>query len=134
MTDMVDNDASTTNETGIMSNTLYNITDNTPLFQDLINIQVPHYQNGGLPASFIPTRAGVNSMYTHHTPLNTWVSIANVMYGYSIPPWMEGLNWTQSYGSNRLHPYQPLLGRTTYLAQSGNTRIFNTEYSQSQKE
>ena len=80
MTDMVDNDASTTTETRIMSNTLYNITDNTPLFQDLINIQVPHYQNGGLPTSFIPTRAGVNSMYTHHTLIIAWVSSASVMY------------------------------------------------------
>jgi len=93
MINTVDNDASTTDETRIMSNTLDNIADNTPLFQDLINIQVPHYQNEDLPTCFIPIRGGANSMYDHHThPLNARVSSANVRYGYSNPPWLEGAN------------------------------------------
>ena len=60
MTNMVDINASTVDETREMSNTLENIENNTPLFQDLINIQVPHYQNGGLPTFLIPTTGGVN--------------------------------------------------------------------------
>ena len=121
MINMVDNDARTTNETRIMSNTLDNIANNTPSFQDLINIQVPQYQNGGLPTCLIPTRGGVNSIYAHHTPpLNAGVNSINVRYGCSSPPWLEGENWTQSYGSNQPHPNQPFLCRLAYLTQVGN--------------
>lgn len=135
MTNMVDNDARTTNETRIMSNTLYNIADNTPSFQDLINIQVPQYQNGGLPTFLIPTRVCVNSMYTHHMPPdNAGVSSENVRYGYSIPPWLEGGNWTQSYYNNQPHPNHPFLGRETYLDQGGNSGSFGTEDSEGHKE
>jgi len=49
----------------MMSTTYYQFADNTPLFQDLINIQVPQYQNGGLPTCYIPTSAGVNPMYAY---------------------------------------------------------------------
>ena len=112
MTNMVDINASTTDENRDMSNTLDNIANNTPLFQDLISIQVPHYQNGGLPTCLIPTTRGVNSMYAYHTtPLS-----ASVKYGYSIPPWLDGTNWSQLYGSNQPQPNQPFLGRPTYLA------------------
>ena len=131
MTDMVDINASTVdeNESRNMSNTLDNIANNTTLFQDLINIQVPHYQNRGLPTCLIPTTGGLNSMYAQHTPpLN-----ASVRYGYSIPPWMEGTNWSQLYGSNQPPPNQAFLGRPTYLAQSGNSG-FGTEDSQGHKE
>ena len=113
MTNMVDNDAITADETRIMSKTLNNIADNTP-FQYLINIQVPHYQNGGLPTCLIPTRGGVNSMYAHHTPpLNAGISNANVRYGYSIPPWLEGENWTQTYGNNQPFPNKSWLKQVT---------------------
>jgi len=96
MINMIDNDASIADETRIMSNTLDNIANNTPLFQDLINIQVTRYQNEGLPTCLIPTRGCVNFMYGHHTPpLNVGISNENLRYGYSIPPWLEGANWTQ---------------------------------------
>ena len=68
MINMVDNDTRKADETKIISNSLDSIADNTPLFQDLINIQVPHYQTEGLPTCLIPTRVGVNSMYAHYTP------------------------------------------------------------------
>ena len=87
---MVDINARTVDETREMSNTLNNIANNTPLFQDIINIQVPHDQNGGLPTCLIPTTGGVNSMYAHHTPPIS----ARVRYGYSIPPWLDGTNWS----------------------------------------
>ena len=115
LTHMVDINASTVdeNETKDMSNTLDNIANNTTLFQDLINIQVTHYRNQGLPTCLIPTTGGVNSMYAHHRPtLN-----ASVRYGYSIPPWLEGTNWSQLYGSNQPPPNQAFLGRQTYVAQ-----------------
>ena len=74
MTDMVDINVCTADETREMSNTLENIANNKPLLQDLINIQVTHYQNGGLPTCLIPTTGGVNSLYVHHTPpVNTSV-------------------------------------------------------------
>ena len=61
-------------------------------------------------------------MYAHYTPpRNAGVSSTNVRYGYSIPPWLEGANWTQSYGNNQPFPNQTFLGRPTYLAQEGNS-------------
>ena len=133
--DEIDNDAITVNEMRMMSAKLDQIRDNTPLFQDLINIQVPHYQTEGLPTCLIPTRVGVNSMYAHYTPpLNAGVSSANVRYGYSIPPWLEDANWTQSYGSNQQFLNQPFLFRPTYLAQEGISGSFGTQDSQGHKE
>ena len=135
MINMVDNDTRIANETRIISNSLDSIADNTPLFQDLINIQVPHYTTEGLPTCLIPTRVGANSMYAHYTPpLNAGTSSANVRYGYSIPPWLEAANWSQSYGSIQPFPNQPLIGRPTYLAQEGNSRSFGTQDSQGHKE
>lgn len=135
MTNIVDNDESTTNETRIMSNTLDNIVDNTQSFPDHINIQDPHYQNGGLPTFFIPTIAGVNLMYANHTyPLNPGVSSAIMRYFYLILPWLKGEKWTQSYGSNPPHHNQPFLGRSTYLAQARNLWSFGIVYSQGHKE
>ncbi|WP_171492365.1 hypothetical protein, partial [Acinetobacter oleivorans] len=49
MINMVDNDTGIADETRIISNSLDSIAYNPPLFQDLINIQVPHYQIEGLP-------------------------------------------------------------------------------------
>ena len=70
------NDTRIADEIKIISNSLDSIADNTPLFQDLINIQVPHYQTEGLHTCLIPTRGGVNSMYAYHTPpLNLGVSM-----------------------------------------------------------
>ena len=129
------NDTRIADETRIISNSLDSIADNTPLFQDLINIQVPHYQTEGLPTCLVPTRAGVNSLYAHYTPpLNAGVSRENVRYGYSVPPWLEAANWNQSYGINQPFPNQPLTGRPTYLAQEGNSGSFGTQDSQGHKE
>ena len=129
------NDTRIADETKIISNSLDSITDNTPLFQDLINIQVPHHQTEGLPTCLIPTRGGVNSMHAHQKPpLSAGVSSANVRYGYPIPPWLEGENWSQSYGSNQPFPNQAFLGRPTYLAQVGNLGSFGTQDSQGHKE
>ena len=98
MINMVDNDASIADETMIISNSLDSIADNTPLFQDLINIQVPHYQTEGLPTFLIPTRVGVNSMYAHYTPpLNTRVSSENVRYGIQ---YLHG--WKLQIGVNHM--------------------------------
>ena len=68
-------------------------------------------------------------MYDHYTPPLS----ASVRYGYSIPPWLEGTNWSQLYGNNQPQPNQPFLGRPTYLAKSGNSG-FGTENSQDHKE
>lgn len=134
MINVVENDVSIADETRIISKSLDNIADNTPLFQDLINIQVPQYQTEGLPSFLIPTIGGVNSMYAHYTPpLNAGVSSANVRYGYSITPWLEGVNWIQSYGRNQPFPNKPFLGGPTYLAQVGNSGSFGTQDSQGHK-
>jgi len=95
MTSGVVNGAGTINEIRMMSKTLDHIADSRPLFQDLINIQVPCYQNGGFPNFYIPTSAGVNLMYDYQTlPVNAKVSNTSVSYGYSIPPWLHRGNWT----------------------------------------
>ena len=72
MTDMVDINASTVdeNESRNMSKTLENIANNTTLFQDLINIQVPHYQNGVYPlALFLPEEVSIQCMLITHLHL-----------------------------------------------------------------
>lgn len=79
----VENDASIFNETRMMSNTLDHIEKDEPLSQDLINIQVQRYQNGGLSSCYIPTSAGFSAMYDYRTPpLNVGVSSISVSYGY----------------------------------------------------
>jgi len=124
----VDNDASTVEDSRMMSNTLDKIANTTPSFQDLINIQVPRYQHGGMPTCYIPTSTGVNPMYEYQTPPpNAGVSSTSLNYGYSIPPWVQGGNWIQSYGNNQAHPNQPLLGRPTNLAQAGNSTSLGNE-------
>lgn len=87
--ELMANTARTTVERNIMANSLEQFADSTCSYQDLINIQIPHYYQLGIAPHFIPTSTGANSMCTYPTPLvNLGASSTSHTYGYSIPPWL----------------------------------------------
>ena len=63
----MDNTRNTMEERNVMANSLEHILDGTLLYQDLINIKIPHYHQAGIPfPPFIPTSADVNSMFAYY--------------------------------------------------------------------
>ena len=106
---------------GLMYNTLDHIAEQTPSFQDLINIQVPSYQAGVRPTSYTPTSAGLNPNCVYMTPaVSAGVSNTSGHLGYSVPPWLHGENWSQPYANIQAHPNHPMLGYPPYLGNAGN--------------
>ena len=95
----------------MMSNTLDHIAEHTPSYQELINIQVPRYQPGVMPTSYTPTSVGLNPTCVYMTPApSARVSNTSGHLGYSVPPWLQGANWSQGYGNIQAHTNQPILG------------------------
>ena len=106
----------------MVSNSLDQIADNTRLFQDLVNIQIPLYHPVGPSPPFIPTSAGANSIYPFPTtPTNPGLASTSQSYGFSIPPWLQAANWHQSNAIRYTHSNQENIGISTYMAVAGDS-------------
>ena len=75
--------ANETDQRRMVSNSLDQIVDNTLLFQDLINIQLPQYHPIGPSRPFIPTNAGANLIYPFPiVPINPGLVSTSQSYGF----------------------------------------------------
>lgn len=101
------------------------IVDNTHLFQELINTQLPQYHLVGPSPTFIPTNTRANLIYPFPTtPINLGLVSTSHSYGFSIPPWLQDANWHQSNIGSYTHSSQENVGISTMeVASAGNSTI-----------